>query len=478
MTGLTLLLSAQLAFAVSADDQNIISQLQKVRQQLSQSAGASTDCKTPEAANCNFQDYCQQFAGKGKDFYLYQNAEGRQVYNFHLIDNISTAETCLGKKFSRAPVQDPFAYPEQLIDPVKAGSSQKVRENFQRYLKEIKRTEKIFSDVQDRMVQVLKSRRTQENSKAIDNMIARITTVKISTADANEIATPAIKGCDIPNAGYNPSDHKITVCPQLMNLPDAALFSILAHELAHPIDPCTMAMSYTRDRGVISLSDVDFRTEEPPPKDPFFAAIKTNANPFKSTISCLQKPESLGVQIPQMESIVTSTIKETEDAIGTKEEIAAYQDGMYSDVTDLARAQLEEKVQGIRVHYPEFKQCYNLSGSGHMTEAFADWMSSQVLKQKISDIPDSGIAKTYAAESQMFFMAISCQNIAQSAATVVRPLIQGKCSGQLADIEATRDAESPTHPATHKRVSRIMYAPAEIQKALGCKKDAGLIECK
>jgi hypothetical protein len=474
ITGISLLFTAQFAFG--ADDQSLISQLQKVRDQLATAAGKSAECKTPEAANCNFQDYCQQFDGKGKDFYLYQNAEGRRVTNFHLMENLSAAETCLGKKFTQAPVQDPFAYPEQLIDPVKAGGPQKLLENYQRYLKEIKRTEKIFSDVQDRMVHLLESRRTKENSKAIDNMLARITTVTISTADANDLISPAAKGCDIPNAGYNPLEHKITVCPQLMNLPDATLFSILAHELTHPIDPCIMSMSYSKNGRVISLNDVDFRTEEPTPQDPFFTAIKTTANPFKNTISCLQRSDSMGVQIPAMESVIASRIEETKFTIATKEEVAAYQNPADTDATDFLRAQLDKKVAGIRTHYPEFKQCYNLSGSGHMTEGFADWMASQILKQKISDIPDSGKAKTYAAESQMHLMAISCQNVAQSAAAVVRPLIKGKCSDEGMDTNGV--LETDTHPASSKRVSRIMYAPPEVQKALGCKKAADLIECK
>ncbi|MNL08431.1 hypothetical protein D3C87_1291500 [compost metagenome] len=342
----------------------------------------------------------------------------------------------------------------------------------------MKRTEGIFSDVQDRMVQVLRNRRTRENAKAIDNMIARITTVKISTADATDLASPAVKGCDIPNAGYNPRDHQITLCPQLMNLPDATIFSILAHELTHPIDPCSMAMSYTREQGVIAIAEKDFRFEEPPPKDPFFTSIKVDANPFKSTIACLQKPESMGVKIPAMESVIASTIKETEDAMGTKEEVAAYQDDSNADVTDLLRAQLDEKVQGIRTYYPEFKQCFNLSGNGHLTEGFADWMSTQVLKQKISDIPDSGKAKTYANESQMFFLAMSCPNVSQAALSVVRPLMQKKCGGQIFDLKTRGVVETDTHPGSARRANRLIYAPAEIQKALGCKKDPGLIECK
>lgn len=476
-----MLLSAQLGFAVDVGDQGIISQLQKVREQLRQSAGASTDCKTPDAANCNFQDYCQQFASKGKDFYLYQNAEGRQIYNNQLINYMSSAEVCLGKAFPQAPVRDPFVYPEQLINPDKAGGAEKMRENFSRYQQENKRTEKIFNEVQDRMVRLLESRRNKENKKAIDNMLARITTVKISMAQTpTEIANLSIKGCDIPNAGYEIGTHKITVCPQLMNLPDATLFSIIAHELTHSIDPCAMSISYSRVNGVISQDIVDFGTPEAAPLDSFLGPIKASTNPFKSVISCLQKPESMGVKLPSKEEVISTLREQVERGIDLKTEVAETNDDTSADPTDMLRASLEEKVNGIDISYPEFNQCYNLSGTGHPTEAFADWMSSQLLKQKISDIPDSGKAKTYAAESQMFFMATSCKNISQAAAAAVRPLIQKKCPGllEIMKTEGKVSDETDTHPDTSKRITRIMYAPATIQKALGCKKDPGLIECK
>lgn len=466
-----MLLSAQLVFAVSAEDQSIISQLQKVREQLNTAAGKTAECQTPDMANCSFQDSCQQFAGKGKDFYLYQNAEGRQIHNNQLIANLEAAEACVGKSFPQTPVRDPFIYPQQMAEPA----------NLNRYQQESKRVEQIFGDVQGRMVQLLRSRRTSQNAEAIDNMIARITTAKILTPkNGSKIADLAILGCDIPNAGYNPQTHEVVVCPQLMNLPDSALLSILAHELAHPIDPCQMSMPYSRDGGIISQDEVDVMAPISPPQDAFFKGIKAATNPFKNVISCLQKPESMGVKIPSQNNIVAQLRSEAENAMGLKEEISEANESGDSDVTDTLRAALEERVEGIHRNYEEFKQCFNMTGSGHATEAFADWMSSQVLKQKISEIPDSGKAKTYAAESQMFFMALSCQNLAQSATAAVRPMIQNKCPGLLKQMEAYEAAsgQTDTHPDTARRVSRILYAPPEIQKALGCKKDPGLIECK
>jgi hypothetical protein len=480
--GFSMLLSAQFAFAVDVGDQGIISQLQKVREQLRQSAGASADCKTPDAANCNFQDYCQQFTGKGKEFYLYQNAEGRQVSNTQLINHLESAQTCLGKSFPQPPVRDPFVYPEQFTDPAKAGGTEKIRENLARYEQESKRVATIFSDVQSRMVRLLESRRTKANSDSIDNMLARVKAVKIFTPEGGlKPQELALYGCDIPNAGYNPSEHKIIVCPQLMNLPDSALFSILTHELTHPIDPCQMSMAYVRYHGIISQYDTDLTNPEPQPKDAFFKSIKAAANPFKSIIACLQKPESMGVKIPSEENLITQLRTEAENALGLKEEIADSDGNPQGDATDMLRAALEERAEGIHKNYNEFKQCYNMTGSGHATEAFADWMSSQLLKQKVADIPDSGKAKDYAAESQMFFMAASCQNLNQAATAAVRPLIKNKCGSLLSEMEAqgrTVSTETDTHPDTGKRVSRILYAPAEIQKALGCKKTAGLIECQ
>jgi hypothetical protein len=38
--------------------------------------------------------------------------------------------------------------------------------------------------------------------------------------------------------------------------------------------------------------------------------------------------------------------------------------------------------------------------------------------------------------------------------------------------------EGKSHPATPARVNRIMFATPEMQKALGCKKDDSIVECR
>ncbi|MNK97194.1 hypothetical protein D3C87_1175120 [compost metagenome] len=472
VVGFSFTLQGLNAFATSASEKDILSQLEKIKTRLQTSAAASETCEVPTVEDCSFGNVCSKFDGKGRDFYLYQNEEGRQVPNFQMIAYTEATDACLGKANKAPLVKDPFVYPKQLTDPAKAGGSPQLNKNFVRYEGQKDRTGKIFKDAQDRIVKLLTSRRNSENAKSTDEMIARITAVEFNFPKSNqELSELAADGCEIPNAFYSPGTHKVTICPQMMNLPDAALFSVLSHELGHSIDPCQSVKPYTRSGDKISSENPFFSvyTYANQEKDYIFKGISPGQNPFKEVISCLQTQESIGVVIPTLKQAQEKARKDLEVQMGGKDFI-----------TPAMAATFADQERSISLQYESFKTCHELTGNGHMQEAFSDWIASQTLKQKISEIPETAKAQQYAFESQALYFGSRCKNLNETAVSYLRPLIRKKCPALLEKMESAdqRNDGSESHPATPVRVNRIMLATPEIQKALGCHKDETLKECQ
>lgn len=475
--------TAQVSFAQDASDADLIAKIQKVRDKIAVAAGKSTTCETPRSKNCTFQSSCDQFDGKGMDIYLYQNAEGRQIPNFQLINHMDNLEICVSKPFgAQGMTRDPFLYPFQLVDATAAGGPEQLSKNYQRYIQEVQRTNRIFDEAKKNVLKGLKDRRNSSNAKEIDNMIARVTQVKYWAPTTNaDLSQLGFYGCEMPNAAYNPDAHRIQVCPQMMNMPDAALYATIAHELGHSIDPCQSAKYYENsDRGITESTPGYYDEEQVAPKNKVFDAISGAKNPFKQVISCLQQKSSLGSKIPSLTEIIDRRNKDADQALGTREEVAEA-DGYTGDsATDMLRANHEMQIAGLRKNYDLYKGCYEFSDSGHIGEGFADWIASQAIAEKLKDIPETKKAQEYAFESQSVFMAIDCKNVGQTVVSNLRPLIRNRCEYLRDSMSTVDQAESSTdtHPDTGRRVSRVAYANKEMQKALGCQPDSSVQECK
>lgn len=472
VVGFSFTLQGLNAFAASASDKDLLSQLEKIKTRLQTSAASSVACQVPQIEECSFGNICSKFDGKGRDFYLYENEEGRQIPNFQMIAYTAATDACLGKSNKDPLVKDPFVYPNQLTDPAKAGGSPQLNKNFVRYDAQKDRTKKIFNDAQERIVKLLTSRRNSENAQSTDEMIARITAVEFHFPKTNhELSELAADGCEIPNAFYSPSTHQVTICPQMLNLPDAALFSVISHELGHAIDPCQSVKPYSRSGGKISSENPFFSvvTYAIQDKNYIFKGISPAQNPFKEVISCLQKEKSIGVVIP--------TMQQTQD--NARNNLATQMGGTEYITPAMAEA-FNDQERNVRIQYESFKACHELTGNGHMQEAFSDWIASQTIKQKISEIPETAKAQQYAFESQALYIGSRCKNLNETAVSYLRPLVRTKCPALLDKMESAdqRNDGSESHPATPARVNRIMLATPEIQKALGCHKDDSVSECQ
>jgi len=459
-----------------AEMESAIENLTRIRSALKKSATTCEIYDPPPKVACTFESYCGQMTGKAQDFYLFQDSEGHQVLNYQMMDYLSMAESCAPEAFPQTVIQDPFAYPEMFLVEQAAGGAKKLRENQERLQKEVNRTQGLFNDAQKRIVQLLQKKKTPGNSAEIENMISRIKSVRFETPDIKMNPSALVEyGCESANAYFDPESGGVKVCPQLMNLPDSTLLFTLAHELGHAIDPCRMSFGLAKTQRVVPEWMDPITLPAGPVTTP---AVPPSKNPLKSVIACLQSPGSIGAHVPTKEDL----LKDIDMEFESLKELAAQESVPGEEkLTDLGESNFTEEKKKINDHYADFLYCEELAGQKHMQEAFADWVGTEVVADKVSSISDPQKAREYAFASSAFFMGADCANLRQSLTTKMVAAVKKSCPDLAAKMEsfgtATDSLTELSHPASSRRVNKILFSHPTLQKALNCRPGDNGKEC-
>ena len=79
--------------------------------------------------------------------------------------------------------------------------------------------------------------------RTLERMAERVGTIRLDFRPSEQDLE---KFCQTPNAFYDPMSHTFKLCPSLLGATDGLLARVIAHEIAHSIDPCNMAGSFYR----------------------------------------------------------------------------------------------------------------------------------------------------------------------------------------------------------------------------------------
>jgi hypothetical protein len=438
------------------NDQNyqmLFNKIEKMRQTLSQSAQSSGPCSGKVSENCSFTEICKNFSGSEKEAYLYQDQEGHQLPNYPLLSTVSQAEACLQKPFLKAPIQDPFLYPELFVNAGKAGGKKELKRNRNKLAKEKKRTQEIFKDAQERTISMLQKKGNASNLAQIEALIARVRSVRLEAAELGDgEVTLSAAGCEMPNAFYQRESHKVVLCPQVLNLPEGTLFQILSHELGHSIDPCTLAFSYSKNKMLgytQNTSEFFFGANEK--YEISLPAFSSQSLPIKNVLSCLEANKEMDLEVPS-QSVLIQNIKK---------EMALDPENPY----------LEARIEQVSKNYSQFKYCSAISGQEKIQEAFADWVSAEALNEKLSNQVNASQNKKVALEFQLFMAGIDCENVKKASSKWASDLKhdpKNKCLDVKSTLAVNSEVSKRTHPKSQDRVDQILLTKPENRKALGC----------
>lgn len=435
-----------------ADVTEALRKIENMKSLLKVSAANGDHCVAPSVTACSLQSYCGKLGERAQEMYLYQDAQGKKIANFNYLSTLGSVENCIQKKYPEPITQDPFLFPELLSEKDNNLSPEDKKKMLALYADEIKRSEKLFVEAKGHIVKMLEGRRNSANAKDINQMIAQVKAVQMKSLSVPiEWEELAMQGCEAPNAYYTPGENTVTLCPQILNYPDGGLYSVIAHELGHSIDSCNVANHPEQGK-----------------------EIYPDKNPLKGVLSCLQSAQSIGAKVPSKDDLEKRIEEERDELLAEMKEMGDAEGGE-DNFTDGTEAMFADRISEVGQFYDSQKHCASFIGSGHMQEAFSDWIATQAVTAKIKGMKESSKAKEFAFSSQAIFLGLDCQNIKQVTMDRVKAAA-GKACSALEDYEnylqeADADDDYSSHPKASDRVNKIMMADPKMREALGCKGD-------
>lgn len=423
-------------------------------------------CDISSNPKCEFQSYCSAVAPNRKNAYIYDKGDGSRVANYNLLllqDQLAMCLAANGKKADRkfANESDPFANPHLLYGE----SGKKYDERFKTASERAKKT---GDDLKKRITVLLEKKRNSENSKIIDNMISRIQRVKISTFKPKSADELYEHGCFFPNAFFSPMTNEVTLCPQMLDVPEGTLDMVLAHELGHAIDPCSVSLEVMKDSsGAESLLPKEWATGKLA-----LSGVRPSKNPFGSAIQCLQTPESMDIKRTTNAERHAELEEFLEDL---RKEGADDNDSVVTSIRNQMRSLQEGEEENYCSEFPEDPKV------AYLRESFADWMSTEVIASKLKETKDPAKAKSLALESQLMGLQMECGGFNQDQKESIASDMQAAgCRASVVEhlfgLEKGKDSDA--HQGWDKRISKIFLAQPEMQKALGCEPQKETVLCK
>jgi hypothetical protein len=149
---------------------------------------------------------------------------------------------------------------------------------------------------------------------------------------------------------------------------------------------------------------------------------------------------------------------------------------------------LKKRFSALDKNWVEHSACgfvpaKNHNGTSQMQEAFADWVSGQVMSQKIKETSDDKKKNQLAFETVASFAVMNgCENFqGEFSAQVLKLTKEAGCTPEQSDFAkdlADMSTHHDVHPEDEDRVTRIFMANPEIQKSLGCGQKSGVKNCE
>ena len=426
------------------------------------------------------------------------------------------------------PNQNPFLVSTILTNSEAAGSKEQLKKHHKTVDQAIDRAEKLFKESQESIIEVLnkKIKNNPKDKALIEKMKKRIKTIRFSTFELN----PGIEGatCTAPNAYYSPNDHSFSLCPQILELPESALLTIITHELGHSIDPCNLAHTFHKiksgntpppkitkkeqaqidlgiaeneKRGYFSYFAKDFKPEELK-DDEFYlvdqmgmtlkdlshfmpkfskkdldSGIPLSKNPFSGVLDCLSGENSLGAR----KSAKTKAMADLDKSIGF-----AKMTGVPD--SDPGLQKLLNAKKNFEKVYDQVGACSFLPGQSQMQEAWSDWMAGEVIAKKVkNEKPENKLSMAF--ESFGFFLAANCNlrkpKVFEDGKKFLRDLNciddenENSLSSTIEAIGQASSERSDVHNHSVERIEKLFLAHPELREALGCQqKKSKRIHCE
>lgn len=449
--GLLILVTVSSSVAAANSAQAFIEFLETTKtlnQQIKIANGNLQNCDLDkEALECNSASLCKKLPTDS--LYTYVDQKGYRNLNTPMIIGTYNYMNC-GSGSVGVFDEDPFLYFEKLVHTESAGGSDKLAANQKRFAKEMNRVEAIFKDAKSNMVKALRIKENANNRAEIANLIRRVESISFYKYSLSELSDANLAtSCEAPNAYYEPSFHRVIVCPQFLTATEGSIFKILAHEVAHSIDSCVLQFDL-KNQGYQLPKEFGFSEYTGSTRS---ASISPKNNPLADNYQCLANSN-----ISEIEPMTLPEVLEDYDA------------AMKIDPSQSERLTTEKA--WIQKNFEQSKGCHFVT-DGQEQEISSDWLASLAVAEKLKSLPDASTKKEFVFTAAISDPAMcpSVQQKAQQAAQNAKGSGQHPCRSLDAYLDyfaQNKHAKDNSHPTTVTRVNKILFAHPEVRKSLGC----------
>jgi hypothetical protein len=401
-----------------------------------------TLCISPilsRAADYSFyRELCSQIAQDKHSIYAYKNNNNEYLINVHLLGVYKHFKGCKARD-ENVKINSSFDSQIQEIEQ----EIKKIENLDAETLSRLNlRMFNIFNQIKNLHIDYL-NRISVKNSDPkkrhiLEDLKTRISKIRLSKS----------KYCNSYNTSYNPINHSISICDETLFFPESTLAVILAHELAHALDPCMLQFTlshvdnenpFASKNSVSDISELkDGYTTIPFEwaKLDFFVErehFKTSAapteyskNPFRTVTKCLQSPQSVHAE-PRKNTIANSIVTDEE------------------------------------------RMCNSAFDDGQMQEAFADWLGYEIFALFLESKPQAKQAQLI-KEGTLNITTNECADLESDFEIQMRSAILNseKCKAdnaayfQLVDQLRSQKLKD-NHPGGQLRIDRLFYAQPYLQ---------------
>lgn len=318
-----------------------------------------------------------------------------------------------------------------------------------------RRAESIFQDTRQSVLGLLIELQKTSPSAALENIIQRVKSVKLLDHEKEFSKSYSLlrNGCDLASAYFISSQNQISLCPQLLSFPEPTLFLVLAHEIAHSFDPCSIThhLIETSDLSLklLNSSDTAKLTKKLLNEKVLLPGLSLKTYPFSQALRCLAGKSSVAVTAPSIQDIVERT-QHGYTRTNLRHSLTM------EALLDIEKTSYEKRASMIQKYHGNFQYCADFSGTNIAAEAFADWIAATIVNKKLTELE-----KTNTSTSNLRLFAV------ESMGMLLRhcPQIQ------------TREQDA-FHLSEKIRLEKIFLAHPTLAKHLNCQPSSETKLCK
>jgi hypothetical protein len=403
-------------------------------------------------------------------------------------DEVDAVEQAM---FPEEKPKDPFYDWTLLTDEKAAGGKKALEANRARMVKKTQDAYDVFQETQKELSLYLEGKKAAGNEALIDRVIQRVKTIRFNPP---RLTGQVTKECKNPNAFYNQSNHSFTICPQLLDMPKMTLMEVMAHELAHSFDSCSLSGKMFSKKGPIIVQEAPFEIDiaaEPIignykiiTTEPELSGIGTKLqdkmpysdNPFSKALSCLQDSKSVNAQAIKPEELLKKAREKLNELTKSGQNNP---DNIEARYLNFLTANQEE-------FFKYYQGCDGPSthSRSQMEEAFSDKIASEVIARKLKQVSKAEAEKSMLEIGLLYG---ECTDHSKGKVIIRDYAIKEGCKDYFDNMTAEQkiltglkiaDPDFDTHSEASKRVDTILLAHPEIRKALNCAEDKGIKYCE